>query len=87
MSAILEVEPEIAQKLLALAQSKGVSVDDLLRAAASKLSLTESKNGMGNSERATAFRVWAAGHPETTPLLSEDAVSRRAIYHGNGLSC
>lgn len=80
MSAINEVEPETAQSLLDLAKSKGISVDELLRASVAKGSLAKSNNGLGHSERAQAFRAWAAGHSTSTPLLSDEAISRKTIY-------
>jgi hypothetical protein len=35
-------------------------------------------------ERASAFRAWAEGHSRTTPLLSDDAVSRESFYGERG---
>jgi len=31
------------------------------------------------------FRTWAHSHPTTTPLLSDEAISRESIYHERGL--
>lgn len=31
------------------------------------------------------FRTWVHGHPTTTPLLSDDAMSRESIYGTRGL--
>lgn len=31
------------------------------------------------------FRQWAHGHPTTTPLLSDEAISRESIYGERGL--
>jgi hypothetical protein len=31
------------------------------------------------------FRAWAHGHPTTTPLLSDEAISRESIYGERGL--
>jgi len=31
------------------------------------------------------FRAWAHSHPTTTPLLSDEAISREAIYRERGL--
>ena len=32
------------------------------------------------AERAAAYRAWAESHPRTTPVLSDDAISRETIY-------
>jgi Arc/MetJ-type ribon-helix-helix transcriptional regulator len=32
-----------------------------------------------------SFRAWAHSHPTTTPLLSDEAVSRDSIYRERGL--
>ena len=35
-------------------------------------------------ERAMAFRAWAESHSHTTPLLSNDAISRESLYGERG---
>ena len=30
--------------------------------------------------RAAAYRAWAESHPRTTPVLSDEAISRETIY-------
>lgn len=35
-------------------------------------------------ERARAFRAWAANHSRTTPLLSDEDISRESIYGERG---
>ena len=35
-------------------------------------------------ERAMAFRAWAESHSHTTPLLSDDAISRESFYGEHG---
>ena len=32
------------------------------------------------TERAAAYRAWAESHPRTTPVLSDEAISRETIY-------
>ena len=36
-------------------------------------------------ERMGKFRAWAHSHPTTTPLLSDEAISRESIYGERGL--
>ena len=81
MSATIELKPETARKLLELAESKGVSVDELLRALMLETPPASISNGGSASDRAQAFRAWASSHPKTTAILSDEAVSRRGIYH------
>lgn len=35
-------------------------------------------------ERAKAYRAWAASHSHTTPLLSDEAISRETMYEERG---
>jgi len=83
MSATIEVEPETAEKLTALAQSKGVSVDALLHACIPGLT----SNGTGHGEKSQAekieaFIIWAENHSRDIPPLSDEAASRRSFYKG-----
>ena len=76
----VEMKPETAKKLVSLAQTKGVSVDELLYIYVPGLAPYESQNGMSGADRAQAFRAWAASHSTITPPLSDEAISRRSIY-------
>lgn len=83
MSFPLEVEPDVAAKIAAKAQAKGVTVDDYLRA------LLEDETALTTTpttpeEKARVFREWAASHDPNTPLLSDDAISRETIYEDRG---
>jgi hypothetical protein len=80
MSATIEVTSDTARKLLSIAQSKGISVDDLLHAYVPGLALNGSSAGMSAGERAKAFREWAESHRRDLPPLSDDAVSRSSFY-------
>jgi hypothetical protein len=82
MSAVLEIRAETAKKLASLAETKGVTVDELLYACVPGLA----GNGNGGdttasqSERVRSFIEWAKVHPTGKPLLSDEAISRRSIY-------
>jgi proteasome lid subunit RPN8/RPN11 len=44
-----------------------------------------SARSMSAEEWMQKFRAWAHSHPTTTPLLSDEAVSRESIYGERGL--
>ena len=77
MSVILDLSPEIEAELLAEAQAHGMTVEEFV---ASLVGRTPPKpKAMTPAERAAAFEAWAASHPSTPPL-SDEAISREAIY-------
>ena len=80
MSATIEVKHETAQKLLSIAQSEGVSVDELLNIYVPGLTPSRSSNGTSAAERSKAFREWAENHRRDIPTLSDVAVSRKSFY-------
>ena len=80
MSVTIEVNSDTARKLRSIAESKGISVDDLLHAYVPGLTANGSSPEMSAGERAKAFREWAESHRRDLPLLSDDAVSRKSFY-------
>ena len=81
MSATIEVKEETASQLRSLAQHKGISVDDLLRAYVPGLTTNGSSDGRkSQADKITDFIEWAKSHPTNTPLLSEEAIRRRSFY-------
>ena len=81
MSATIEVNEQTARNLYSLARDKGMSVDDLLLAYVPGLSPSVAPNGKESQvDRIDAFVAWAKRHSTTTPLLSDDAVSRSSFY-------
>lgn len=79
MGTMIEVKPETAKKLHSLAAGKGVSVDELLRVYV--LGLTANGNlTSSQADKVDSFIEWAKNHPTNTPLLSDEAVSRRSFY-------
>ena len=78
---MLEVEPEVASKIQARARERGVSVDVYLRELIDqKETESEGRNDLGSQERVRLLREWASGHSTNTPLLSDEAISRKTIY-------
>ena len=81
MPTMLEVEPEVASKIQARARERGVSVDVYLRELIEqKGTASERSDGLSSQERVRLLREWASGHSTSTPLLSDDAISRESIY-------
>ena len=81
----LEIEPELASKIHARAQGRGVSVDVYLRELIDKKGTeSERSNGLSSQERVALLRQWASGHGTNTPGLSDEAISRESIYRDRG---
>ena len=81
MPTMLEVEPEVASKIQARGRERGVSVDVYLRELIDQKGTEhERSNGLSPQERVRLLREWASGHSTSTPLLSDDAISREIIY-------
>ena len=78
---MLEIDPEVALKLQTRARERGVSVDVYLRELIEqKGTASERSDGLSSQERVRLLREWASGHSTSTPLLSDDAISRESIY-------
>lgn len=85
MPTMLEVEPEVASKIQARARERGVSVDVYLRELIDQKGTEyETTNGLTSQERVRLLREWASSHSNNTPLLSDDAISRKSIYGERG---
>ena len=85
MPAMLEVEPEVASKIQARAQERGISVDVYLRELiGAKGNDSESGNSLSSQERVRLLREWASGHITNTPVHSNDATRREDIYGERG---
>lgn len=75
----LNVNPDIEARLIALAQSSGLSVEDFL------LHVVEEKTGhppalrLNPEQWAEQFGAWADSFPEVPPLPDE-ALSRENLY-------
>jgi hypothetical protein len=86
----LNVNPDIEARLIALAHSSGVSVEDFLR------HVVEEKTGETTASRPAyelppeewvrRFEAWTRSHEaDNLPLLSDDDISRESIYRERGL--
>jgi len=83
MTVRLEIPPERVAALEAQAQNRGLSVEEWLLEVAESLSPSGSIAHLQKAdprEWMRQFRAWAESHDRTTPLLSDEAVSRESIY-------
>lgn len=85
MTVTLQLSPEQEAALKAQADVHGMSVEEWLlqiadqHAKAHPASLAHLQKS-DPKEWARRFHEWAEGHDRSTPLLSDDAISRESIY-------
>jgi hypothetical protein len=83
MTITLNLTPETETRLIAQAAARGMSVEELLKAAIDTL-LAASEPTLptviSSQERAEKFINWARSYSIKTPLLSDEAISRESIY-------
>ncbi|MGO8788158.1 MAG: hypothetical protein ACLQVL_12360 [Terriglobia bacterium] len=84
MTVTLKFKPEVEAGLLAQAQASGMSVEEYVLSVVEGTVLPAARKRLSPEERAAAFEAWSAGHRRTPPL-SDDAVSREAMYEGREL--
>ena len=79
----LELSPEREAALKAQAKARGISVEAWLLEIAEQMAPAASIAHLQKTnprEWMRQFRAWAESHDRTTPLLSDEAVSRESIY-------
>ena len=86
MAMTIELNPEQEHILQeALRQGRFQSVEQALDQAIHSLAPSAPNiPTLSPVERAEAFRSWAESHPRTTPVLSDEAISRETIYSDRG---
>jgi hypothetical protein len=91
MTVTIQLPPEIEQELVATAESRGVSVDNLVEALVRQyasgfpLLAPTRPSGLSPEEWVREFRAWVHSHTSDAPLLSDEAISREFIYRDRGL--
>ena len=83
MTITLELSPERYAVLTAQAQARGMSLEQWLLELTEQLAPPESIAHLQRTnprEWARQFHAWAESHDRTTPLLSDEAISRENIY-------
>jgi hypothetical protein len=81
MTVTLKLKPEVEAGLLTQAQASGMTLEEYLLSMVEGAVLLKAQESSSAEERAAAFEAWSAGH-RPTPLLSDYAVSREAMYEG-----
>jgi hypothetical protein len=83
MTLTLELSPEREAALKVQAQARGMSVEQWLLDLTEQLAPSTSIAHLQKTnpeEWARQFHEWAESHDRTTPLLSDEAISRESIY-------
>lgn len=78
MTVKLDLNPEVEAGLLAQAQARGLSLEAYVEQVLRERSRAVDVARLGPSEKANAFRAWAANHPSTPPL-SDEVVNRASL--------
>ena len=81
MTVTLKLKPEVEAGLLTQAQASGMTLEEYLLSMVEGAVLLKAQENSSAEERAAAFEARSAGH-RPTPLLSDYAVSREAMYEG-----
>ena len=79
MTLILKLEPDVEAGLAALASAKGLSLDLYVRSLLKQFAAPANSAETTPEQKAAAFEQLIEGLPET-PVLSDEAMSRDAIY-------
>jgi len=75
----LNLNPDIEARLIALAQSSGVSVEDFLRHVVEEKSEHSKALRLSPEQWTEQFEDWADSFPEAAPIPDE-ALSRESLY-------
>ncbi len=82
MTVKLKLKPEVEAGLLTQAKTRGMTLEEYVLSVVEGAVLPKTQGALSAEERAAAFEAWSAGH-RPTPLLSDYAVSREAMYEGH----
>jgi len=83
MNVTIELSEEQAAALKVRAEAQGLTVERWLERMAAQLAPSTSIAHLQETnpkEWARRFHQWAESHDRTTPLLSDQAISRESIY-------
>jgi hypothetical protein len=75
----LNLNPDIEARLIAMAQSSGVSVEDFLRHVVEEKSEHSKAQRLSPEQWTAQFEEWADSFPEAAPIPDE-ALSRENLY-------
>ena len=83
MTLTIELSPEREAELQAQARALGLSIEEWLLYLAEQHVPSESSAHLQKTDPeawARQFRSWADSHDASTPVLSDEAMSRESIY-------
>ena len=75
---------KLPEEAITLGLEPGDEVEISIRIVLHQGTNKEAEQTSTPQERAAAFRAWAESHSRTTPLLSDDAISRESFYGESG---
>jgi hypothetical protein len=75
----LNLNPDIEERLIALARSSGVSLEDFLRNVVEEKSEPSRAKRLNPEQWTAQFEEWADSFPEAAPIPDE-ALSRENLY-------
>lgn len=84
MTVTVNLPPDVEQAYVAEAQSKGLSLDDLVRNILLSLQPSLHASELSPEEWIREFRAWVASHSGNTVVLPDDAMERESIYGDHG---
>ncbi len=83
MTITLEIAPETERRIAEEADRLGLSVQEYARQVLEQTSASElTRARLSPQQRAEHFLKWAASHRRDTPLLTDQEISREALYGG-----
>ena len=90
MTLTLEIPDDIGSVLTAAAERRGMTIEEWLPKVAMEQvrvpGTGELWDKLTPEEWVREFHAWSEGHDRTTPLLSDEAISRESIYPDFDLS-
>jgi hypothetical protein len=85
MTLTIDLTPEQSARLQQAAKARGIDVPAVVRDLIEHLPETMSPQAVSSGKKkARSFRAWAESNRRDTPLLSEEDISREAIYGERG---
>ena len=82
MTVTLELKPEVEERIIAAAKSRGLSVEDYIQQELeAKVRTPEHPEQMPSEEWLRKWNEWLSSHDYIkAPPLSDEAISRESIY-------
>jgi hypothetical protein len=86
MTVTLNLPSDVEQAYIALAQARGLPLAEVMREVLVAAQSAPSRSELSPEDWVREFRAWTRSHDaDNLPLLSDEAISREAIYRERGL--